>query len=134
MKQIAVISFFVAAFSLCGCVSTKKLYDLKTSGLSAPSQNTVRICNMLTWIYNTSTDYDDMNETLKEIGITREELQTLKFNGNYEKPFARKFSVTPDDDDEKGIYSGAKKQARKIARLILKKLPPENEAPAEEQQ
>ena len=49
----------------------------------------------------------------------------MKFNGNYEKPFGRKFSVLPDNSEETEIYSDAKKQARKIARLMLKKLPPE---------
>ena len=117
---------FVAALLLAGCATTNKLYDLKNQNLSAPAQNTVRICNTLTWIYNTSSDYNDMDELLKEIGITREELQTLKFNGSYEKPFGRQFSMSADSsDDEKQVYSNAKKQAKKIAGLILKKLPPE---------
>ena len=121
----AAFSLFLAALVLTGCVSTKRLYDMKSKGLSAPSQNTVRVCNMLTWVYNTCEDYDDMSEMLKEIGITREEWQTMKFSGNYEKPFGRKFSATPDDSGEIEIYSNAKKQAQKIARLMLKKLPPE---------
>jgi len=134
MKNIfASLTIFVAALFFTGCVSTTKLYDMKTKGLSAPAQKTVRICNMLTWVYNTCEDYDDMNETLKEIGITREELETMKFNGNYEKPFGRKFSVTPGDNDEEEIYSAAKKQAQKIARLMLKKLPPEGGNSEEEE-
>lgn len=124
---IAVTFAALPALSLlfASCVSTTKLYDLKNSDLSAPAQNTVRICNMLTWVYNTSTDYNDMSENLKEIGITRQELETFKFSGNYEKPFARQFSAAPDYSDEKEIYSAAKKQAKKIARLILKKVPQE---------
>ena len=123
---------FFALFSACamaaffvGCASATKLYDMKTEGLSAPAQNTVRVCNMLTWVWNTCEDFDDMNETLKEIGITRQELQTMKFSGNYEKPFARKFTAAPDTSDESEIYAKAKKQAQKIASLILKNLPPE---------
>ena len=129
----AAFSLSLAALVLTGCVSTKRLYDMKSKGLSAPSQNTVRVCNMLTWVYNTCEDFDDMNEMLKEIGITREELQTMKFNGNYEKPFGRKFSVLPDNSEETEIYSDAKKQARKIARLMLKKLPPEGDNSEEEE-
>ena len=126
MKNIfAFFAVCLAALFFESCVSTTKLYDMKSKGLSAPAQNTVRVCNMLTWIYNTCEDYDDMSEMLKEIGITREELQTMKFSGNYEKPFGRKFSATPDDSGEIEIYSNAKKQAQKIARLMLKKLPPE---------
>ena len=84
------------------------------------------MCNTLTWIYNTSSDFNDMDELLKEIGITREELQTLRFNGSYEKPFGRQFSFEANSsDDEKAVYSRAKKQAKKIAGLMLKKLPPE---------
>lgn len=133
MKKIALATLCAAAaLSLSACVSTRKLYDLKDPSLSAPAQNTVRICNMLTWIYNTCSDYDDMNETLKEIGITREELQTLKFKGNYEKPFARQFSAEPDNSDETEIYSAAKSQAQKIARLMLKNLPDENSSESEE--
>ena len=132
MKKIIKIVFIcLLASALVGCVSTTKLYDMKTKGLSAPSQNTVRICNMLTWVYNTCADYDDMNEMLDEIGITREELREMKFTGNYEKPFARKFSATVDTSDESEIYSNARKQAKKIARLMLKNLPPEGGSPEE---
>ena len=126
MKQ-----FFIAAalafsiFLFAGCESTNKLYDLKNDNLSAPAQNAVRICNTLTWIYNTSSDYQDMSETLDEIGITRQELETMKFSGSYEKPFARKFSMGPSDNDENKVYAAAKKQAQKIAKLMLKKLPPQ---------
>ncbi|MBQ6029495.1 MAG: hypothetical protein IJL24_08235 [Treponema sp.] len=127
MKKIIKIAFIcLLASALAGCVSTTKLYDMKTKGLSAPSQNTVRICNMLTWVYNTCADYDDMSEMLDEIEITREELREMKFTGNYEKPFGRKFSMAADSsDDENSVYNRAKKQAQKIARLMLKKLPPE---------
>ena len=126
MKQILfATTFILAAFAFTSCATTNKLYDLKSEDLSAPAQNAVRICNTLTWIYNTSSDYDDMSETLKEIGITREELETLKFSGNYEKPFGRNFSADPSYSEESKIYSNAKKQAQKIARLMLKKLPPE---------
>ncbi len=125
MKNLHALCSLCAALLLGGCATTK-LYDLKNDNLSAPAQNTVRICNTLTWIYNTSLDYNDMSELLKEIGITRQELETLQFKGTYEKPFGRQFSMSADSsDDEKQIYSKAKKQAQKIARLMLKKLPPE---------
>ena len=125
---------FVAALLLAGCVSTNKLYDLKNKNLSAPAQKTVRMCNTLTWIYNTSADFNDMDELLKEIGITREELQTLRFNGSYEKPFGRQFSFEANSsDDEKQVYSSAKKQARKIASMILKKLPEEDSSESEQE-
>lgn len=127
MKKIfALACVCLIALVLAGCANTSKLYDLKNADLSAPSQNTVRICNMLTWVYNTSTDYDDMSENLKEIGITRQELETFQFSGKYEKPFARQFTASADFSDEKDIYSAAKKQAKRIARLMLKKLPSEN--------
>lgn len=125
MKNLHALCSLCAALLLGGCATTK-LYDLKNDNLSAPAQNAVRICNTLTWIYNTSVDYNDMSELLKEIGITRQELETLQFKGTYEKPFGRQFSMSADSsDDEKQIYSSAKKQAQKIARLMLKKLPPE---------
>ncbi len=125
MKNLHALCSLCAALLLGGCATTK-LYDLKNDNLSAPAQNTVRVCNTLTWIYNTSLDYNDMSELLKEIGITRQELETLQFKGTYEKPFGRQFSMSADSsDDEKQIYSKAKKQAQKIARLMLKKLPPE---------
>lgn len=125
MKNLHALCSLCAALLLSGCATTK-LYDLKNDNLSAPAQNTVRVCNTLTWIYNTSLDYNDMSELLKEIGITRQELETLQFKGTYEKPFGRQFSMSADSsDDEKQIYSKAKKQAQKIARLMLKKLPPE---------
>lgn len=125
MKNFYALCSLCAALLLSGCATTK-LYDLKNDNLSAPAQNTVRVCNTLTWIYNTSLDYNDMSELLKEIGITRQELETLQFKGTYEKPFGRQFSMSADSsDDEKQIYSKAKKQAQKIARLMLKKLPPE---------
>lgn len=125
MKNLHAFCSLCAALLLGGCATTK-LYDLKNDNLSAPAQNTVRVCNTLTWIYNTSLDYNDMSELLKEIGITRQELETLQFKGTYEKPFGRQFSMSADSsDDEKQIYSKAKKQAQKIARLMLKKLPPE---------
>lgn len=125
MKNLHALCSLCAALLLGGCATTK-LYDLKNDNLSAPAQNAVRICNTLTWIYNTSVDYNDMSELLKEIGITRQELETLQFKGTYEKPFGRQFSMSADSsDDEKQIYSKAKKQAQKIARLMLKKLPPE---------
>ena len=126
MKRIFFATIALAALALTSCASSNKLYDLKNQNLSAPAQNTVRVCNTLTWIYNTSSDYNDMNELLKEIGITRQELETLQFKGSYEKPFGRQFSMSADSsDDEKQVYSSAKKQAQKIARLMLKKLPPE---------
>lgn len=135
MKKIFFAAIALAALALAGCASSNTLYDLKNQNLSAPAQNTVRVCNTLTWIYYTSSDYNDMNELLKEIGITREELQTLKFNGSYEKPFGRQFSMSADnDDDEKQIYAKAKKQARKIASLILKKIPEENSSESESEQ
>ena len=125
MKNLHALCSLCAALLLGGCATTK-LYDLKNDNLSAPAQNTVRVCNTLTWIYNTSLNYNDMSELLKEIGITRQELETLQFKGTYEKPFGRQFSMSADSsDDEKQIYSKAKKQAQKIARLMLKKLPPE---------
>ena len=125
MKNLHALCSLCAALLLGGCATTK-LYDLKNDNLSAPAQNTVRVCNTLTWIYNTSLDYNDMSELLKEIGITRQELETLQFKGTYEKPFGRQFSMSADSsDDEKQIYSKAKKQAQKIARLMLKKFPPE---------
>ncbi|MBP5447264.1 MAG: hypothetical protein J6X95_04090 [Treponema sp.] len=125
MKNLHALCSLCAALLLGGCATTK-LYDLKNDNLSAPAQNTVRVCNTLTWIYNTSLNYTDMSELLKEIGITRQELETLQFKGTYEKPFGRQFSMSADSsDDEKQIYSKAKKQAQKIARLMLKKLPPE---------
>ena len=125
MKNLHALCSLCAALLLGGCATTK-LYDLKNDNLSAPAQNTVRVCNTLTWIYNTSLDYNDISELLKEIGITRQELETLQFKGTYEKPFGRQFSMSADSsDDEKQIYSKAKKQAQKIARLMLKKLPPE---------
>lgn len=125
MKNLHALCSLCAALLLGGCATTK-LYDLKNDNLSAPAQNAVRICNTLTWIYNTSVDYNDMSELLKEIGITRQELETLQFKGTYEKPFGRQFSMSADSsDDEKQIYSKAKKQAQKIARLMLKKLPPQ---------
>ena len=125
MKNLHALCSLCAALLLGGCATTK-LYDLKNDNLSAPAQNTVRVCNTLTWIYNTSLDYNDMSELLKETGITRQELETLQFKGTYEKPFGRQFSMSADSsDDEKQIYSKAKKQAQKIARLMLKKLPPE---------
>ena len=125
MKNLHALCSLCAALLLGGCATTK-LYDLKNDNLSAPAQNTVRVCNTLTWIYNTSLDYNDMSELLKEIGITRQELETLQFKGTYEKPFGRQFSMSADSsDDEKQIYSKAKKQAQKIARIMLKKLPPE---------
>ena len=125
MKNLHALCSLCAALLFGGCATTK-LYDLKNDNLSAPAQNTVRVCNTLTWIYNTSLDYNDMSELLKEIGITRQELETLQFKGTYEKPFGRQFSMSADSsDDEKQIYSKAKKQAQKIARLMLKKLPPE---------
>lgn len=126
MKKIFAIAGLCAlCLAVSSCASTTKLYDLKNTDLSAPAQNTVRVCNMLTWVYNTSTDFNDMNETLKEIGITRQELESFKFNGQYEKPFGRQFSVSPDYSTEQDVYSAARKQAKKIARLILKNLPPE---------
>ena len=131
MKNLHALCSLCAALLLGGCATTK-LYDLKNDNLSAPAQNAVRICNTLTWIYNTSVDYNDMSELLKEIGITRQELETLQFKGTYEKPFGRQFSMSADSsDDEKQIYSKAKKQAQKIARLMLKKLPPEGGSPEE---
>ena len=112
MKRIFFATIALAALALAGCASSNKLYDLKNQNLSAPAQNTVRVCNTLTWIYNTSSDYNDMNELLKEIGITRQELETLQFKGSYEKPFGRQFSMSADSsDDEKQVYSSAKKQA-----------------------
>ena len=118
MKNLHALCSLCAALLLGGCATTK-LYDLKNDNLSAPAQNTVRVCNTLTWIYNTSLDYNDMSELLKEIGITRQELETLQFKGTYEKPFGRQFSMSADSsDDEKQIYSKAKKQAQKIARLM----------------
>lgn len=124
----------LAALAFAGCVSTNKLYDLKNKNLSAPAQNTVRVCNTLTWIYNTSADYNDMNELLNEIGITRKDLETLQFKGSYEKPFGRQFSMSVNNsDDEKQVYSSAKKQARKIASLILKKMPEENSSESEQE-
>ena len=126
MKNCHALCTICAALLLAGCATTNKLYDLKNKNLSAPAQKTVRMCNTLTWIYNTSSDFNDMDELLKEIGITREELQTLRFNGSYEKPFGRQFSFEANSsDDEKAVYSSAKKQAKKIAGLMLKKLPPE---------
>ena len=126
MKNFYALCSLCAALLLSGCAGTTKLYDLKNDKLSAPAQNAVRICNTLTWIYNTSVDYNDMSEELDEIGITRQELETLQFKGTYEKPFGRQFSMSADSsDDEKQIYSKAKKQAQKIARLMLKKLPPQ---------
>lgn len=131
MKNLHALCSLCAALLLGGCATTK-LYDLKNDNLSAPAQNAVRICNTLTWIYNTSVDYNDMSELLKEIGITRQELETLQFKGTYEKPFGRQFSMSADSsDDEKQIYSKAKKQAQKIARLMLKKLPPQGGSPEE---
>ena len=118
-------AFILAAFALAGCASSNKLYDLKNKDLSAPAQNAVRICNMLTWVYNTCSDSKDMSETLKEIGITRQELETMKFSGNYDKPFARQFSIDPTYSDEDKIFFAAKRQAQKMARLILDTLPPE---------
>ena len=128
MKRLFMAAAFIlAAFALAGCASSNKLYDLKNKDLSAPAQNAVRICNMLTWVYNTCSDYNDMNETLKEIGITRQELETMKFSGNYDKPFGRQFSIDPTYSDEDKIFSSAKRQAQKMARLILNNLPPENQ-------
>lgn len=122
---LTLFAIALAALALSSCATTK-LYDLKNDNLSAPAQNAVRICNTLTWIYNTSSDFNDMSELLDEIGISRQELETLQFKGTYEKPFGRQFSMSADSsDDEKQIYSSAKKQAQKIARLMLKKLPPE---------
>ena len=122
---LTLFAIALAALALAGCATTK-LYDLKNDNLSAPAQNAVRICNTLTWIYNTSSDFNDMSELLDEIGISRQELETLQFKGTYEKPFGRQFSMSADSsDDEKQIYSSAKKQAQKIARLMLKKLPPQ---------
>ena len=114
---LTLFAIALAALALAGCATTK-LYDLKNDNLSAPAQNAVRICNTLTWIYNTSSDFNDMSELLDEIGISRQELETLQFKGTYEKPFGRQFSMSQ-------IYSSAKKQAQKIARLMLKKLPPQ---------
>lgn len=122
---LTIFAIALAALALSSCATTK-LYDLKNDNLSAPAQNAVRICNTLTWIYNTSSDFNDMSELLDEIGISRQELETLQFNGTYEKPFGRQFSMSADSsDDEKQVYSSAKKQAQKIARLMLKKLPPQ---------
>ena len=130
MKNCHALCTICAALLLAGCASTTKLYDLKNENLSAPAQNAVRICNTLTWIYNTSTGFDDMSEALDEIGITRQELETMQFKGNYEKPFGRKFSMAADSsDDETSVYNRAKKQAQKIARLMLKKLPPKGGSP-----
>ncbi|MBO7122593.1 MAG: hypothetical protein J6V90_04860 [Treponema sp.] len=119
----------LASLALTACASSNKLYDLKNKDLSAPAQNAVRICNMLTWVYNTCSDYKDMSETLAEIGITREELQTMKFSGNYDKPFGRQFTIDPTYSDESKIYFSAKRQAQKMAKLILANLPPEESEP-----
>lgn len=129
MKKLFIAAAIVlSTLSLTSCASSNKLYDLKNQDLSAPAQNAVRICNMLTWVYNTCSDSKDMSETLKEIGITREELETMKFSGNYDKPFARHFSIDPSYSDEGKIFFSAKRQAQKMARLILDALPPEGSA------
>ncbi|MCR5045562.1 MAG: hypothetical protein K6A42_03180 [Treponema sp.] len=124
MKKIFYCAVFLAtAFSLASCVSTNKLYDLKNPNLSAPAQKTIRICNTLTWVYNTSADFNDMKELLDEIGVSRQDLETLTFKGAYEKPFGRQFSFAVDySDEEEEVYTAARKQARKISRLILKEL------------
>lgn len=129
MKRLFIAAAIaLATLALTSCASSNKLYDLKNKDLSAPAQNAVRICNMLTWVYNTCSDYKDMSETLKEIGITREELETMKFSGNYDKPFGKQFSIDPTYSDEDKIFSSAKRQAQKMARLILDALPPEGSA------
>lgn len=129
MKKLFITAAIVlSTLSLTSCASSNKLYDLKNQDLSAPAQNAVRICNMLTWVYNTCSDSKDMSETLKEIGITRQELESMKFSGNYDKPFARQFTIDPTYSDEDKIFSSAKRQAQKMARLILDALPPEGSA------
>lgn len=110
----------LAALIFSGCTSTKKVFDMKDKSLSAPTQNAVRMCNLLTWIYNTSEDYEDMRQMLNEIGVTRESLETLTFNDAYEKPFGHKFDMGTNEGDDNITYRKARNQARKIAGRIIK--------------
>ncbi len=123
----AALSVAVLSFVFFGCASSSRLIDMKNKSYSAPTQNAIRASNMLAWVYSTSTDWNDLAENLNEVGVSRQELESLTFSGNYEKPFGRKFSAEPNYSGENGAYAKAKKRAKKIARLILKKLPQKTE-------
>ena len=128
MKKIfAAAGLLVLSFAFFGCASSSGLIDMKNQNYSAPTQNAIRASNMLAWVYNTSTDWNDLAANLNEIGVSRQELESLTFSGNYEKPFGKNFYAEHSYTNEGGAYAKAKRRAKKIARLILKKITAESE-------